>query len=189
MKRKIFTNIKRWLIEYGVDILDLILEPVDEMSRDTTIRYENFMHELNRHFSTAQFYKSNFNAHLPLLTVDVSNVGYSSQCYCEYLITFKFHWTTISADQELILENTPEGNLDLEDKVDRRLKAMMFSRSYIENEVVYRDIFQDLQKLPNFEDKICNVVSISDYPVTFEQVYDEINTISKQFKITVGECG
>ena len=43
MKRKIFTNIKRWLIEYGVDILDLILEPVDEMSRDTTIRYENFM--------------------------------------------------------------------------------------------------------------------------------------------------
>ena len=94
-----------------------------------------------------------------------------------------------SADQELILENTPEGNLDLEDKVDRRLKAMMFSRSYIENEVVYRDIFQDLQKLPNFEDKICNVVSISDYPVTFEQVDDEINTISKQFKITVGECG
>ena len=52
-----------------------------------------------------------------------------------------------------------------------------------------RRLNQDLQKLPNFEDKICNVVSISDYPVTFEQVDDEINTISKQFKITVGECG
>lgn len=188
MKRKVFTNIKRWLIEYGVDILDIILEPVDN-SRDTNVRYENFFHELNRHFSTAQFYKSNFNSHLPLLTVDVINIGYSSQCYCEYIIDFKYHWTTISADQERSYENTPEGLLEMEDKIDRLLRNMMYSRTIIDGEVAYRDIFKDLQKLPNFEDKICNVVSISDYPVNFDQVEDEINTISKQFKITVGECG
>lgn len=188
MRYLIFKNVKRWLIEYGIDLLDIILKPVDTSTRDTTKRYDNFMHELNRHFSSQAFYQSNFYAHLPLLTLQVHNIGYVSSCYCEYMLDFQYHWTTISAGQEKDLENTPEALYEMEDCISYLLSDMMSSKKYVDNTVVKRTVFTDLWDLPNFDGKLYNVSSIQEYPMQFIKVDKEINTISKQFKITIGEC-
>lgn len=189
MRHQIFANIKRWLMEYGVELLDHLIEPVDKTTLNTDERYHNFRHELNRHFSTAEFFQSNFEAHLPLLTVAIHNTGYSSQCYCEYLLVFKYHWQTISADGEGNPENTPEALMETIDAIGYHLSDMMKSTVYRDDRVVNRNLFTDMQRLPNFEYKMYNVVSIRELPTTFQEVDKEINTISKQFILTIGECG
>lgn len=176
-------------MEYGYQLLDHIIEPVDKTTFNTDERYHNFRHELNRHFSSDEFYLSNFESHLPLLTVGVHNVGYSSQCYCEYILDFKYHWQTISADGEGNPENTPEALMERIDAIGFHLSDMMKSTTIRDGVVVTRNLFQDLQRLPNFEYKMFNVVSVQEYPTSFNKVENEINSISKQFKLTIGECG
>lgn len=189
MRHQIFVNIKRWLMEYGIEILDHIIQPVDKTTRNTDNRYNNFRHELNRHFSSEEFYQSNFESHLPLLTVGIHNIGYSSQCYCEYMVVFKYHWQTISADGENTGENTPEALMETIDAIGYHLAQMMKSTEIVEGVVITRNLFKDLQKLPNFEYKMFNVAHIVEYPTMFTEVEKEINSISKQFKLTIGECG
>lgn len=176
-------------MEYGVELIDHLIEPIDKTTRNTDKRYNNFRHELNRHFSTDEFYLSNFESHLPLLTVGVHNIGYSSQCYCEYILDFKYHWQTISADGEGNPENTPESLLETIDAIGFHLSEMMKSTECIDGRVFTRNVFTDLQKLPNFEYKMFNVVSIIELPTQFDTVDKEINSISKKFKLTIGECG
>lgn len=187
MKYQIFLHIKRWLIEYGTDILDILLEPKDTTTLVHAERYENFLHELNRHFSTGTYYKSNFYSHLPLLTVQIHDVGYSSPCYHEYIIEFKYHWTTISADQEDNPENTPEAHLEEEDTICCLLDDMMKSQVIRDGRLVRRTLFTDLLRVKDFN-AMRNVASIEPYPCQFLLVENEINTISKQFKLTIGEC-
>lgn len=194
MRQQIFSNIKRWLIEYGIDILDIILEPTDRTSRVTTKRYDNFMHELNRHFSSHLYYQSNFYSHLPLLTLEITNVGSPNSCYCDYMLTFRYNWTTISADQENHMENTPEALMEMEDSIAYLLSKMMKSKILINNRVVTRTVFTDMLQIPGFEYKISNVASIEEYPHVMKQISvmasqnEEINTLTKQFRVTIGEC-
>lgn len=189
MRHIIFVNIKRWLMEYGIELLDHLLTPVDKTTNNTDERYDNFRHEFNRHFSSDEFYQSNFYSHLPLLTVGVHNIGYVSNCYCEYLLDFKFHWQTISLDGEISVENTPESLLETIDAIGYHLSSMMQSTELVDYIVTKRNLFTDLHKLPNFNHKIYNIVSILEYPTQFDRVDKEINSITKQFKLTIGECG
>lgn len=188
MRSLIFKNIKRWLIEYGIDILDLMLIPVNTSTLDTTRRYENFMHEFNRHFSSGTFYRSNFSSHLPLLTVQIHDVGYSSPCHKEYILDFHYHYQTISAGGENTGENTPEALYEVEDRVDRYLSRMMESKTVSGGFIRKRTLFKDMMLVPNFDGVIHNVSSIEEYPLVNKKVEHEVNTLYKQFKITIMEC-
>lgn len=192
MNYLLFLNVKRWLIEYGVDVLDLMIRPVNPDSDDPKVRYgENFMQELNLHFSTTEFFDNNFYSHLPLLKMNVHDLGYSSTCNHQYMIEFKYHFTTISARQEYIICNTPEQMLRLQDDLNSALSCMFESWVTLENgSQIKRTLFQDMCALEGFNGCINNVASIDKdtYPIVYEGTTDEVITLSKQFVITIGEC-
>lgn len=188
MKYLIFLNIKRWLLEYGIDLFDFMLKPDNTMTNDTTKRYNDFLHRFNRHFSSGVYYKSNFSSHLPLLTLQVHDLGYSTPCHREYMLDFKYHFTTISADTYTDYENTPEFLYETEDFVDKFLTNMMSSSVFRNGLLIHRTIFKDLFTLPNFDKTIENVSSIEEYPMEFLAVKEEVNSLVKQFKVTIGEC-
>lgn len=192
MKYLLFLNVKRWLIEYGVDVLDLLMNPIDLTTTNPKERYgENFMQELNLHFSTGEFYENNFYSHLPLLKMNVHDLGYSTTCNHQYMIEFTYHFTTVSAKQEYLICNTPEEMLRLEDDLDRYLSCMFESWVTLENgRQVKRTLFRDMCNLDGFDGCINNVVSIDGdtYPITYVGTTDEVITLNKQFIITIGEC-
>lgn len=192
MNYLIFLNVKRWLIEYGTDILDLLIKPVNPDSDIPKERYgDNFMQELNLHFSTTEFYENNFYSHLPLLKLNIHDLGYSSTCNHQYMLEFKYHFTTVSANQEYIICNTPEQMLRLQDRLNEALSCMLESWVFTDDgKQIKRTLFRDMCALEGFDGCINNVVSIdkSTYPITYEGTVDEVITLSKQFIITIGEC-
>lgn len=192
MRYLIFKNVKRWLIEYGVDVLDLLMNPANLETTSPKERYQDnlnsFFEELDRHFSYAPFYKGNFKSHLPILLVHVHDLGETSGCNHQYMLEFTYHYTTVSASQEYLICNTPEELLRLEDDLNCALTNMMHSVNLADFGTYSRTLFTDMQHVEGFNDVIKKVHRIQDYALEHISTIDEVHTLNKSFILTIGEC-
>lgn len=191
MRYIIFKNIKRWLIEYGVDVLDLVLNPKNLETVDPKKRYCNdlntFFDELNAHVSYTPYFGANFGSHLPLLQINIHDLG-EKGCDRQYMIEFLYHYTHISANQEYHICNTPEEILRLEDDLNCALEYMMKSCGIGKNGVYHRNIFSDMRNIEDFNDVIQTINYIESYPLERINTKEEVHTLNKSFILTIGEC-
>ena len=95
MRYQIYNNIKRYITEFGYDILDLLINPANPTTYIPMERYNEFGKQLKDHFNSQEVNKANFRKMLPLLTVNIHDVGSTKGCMHEYIVDFQYSFTTI----------------------------------------------------------------------------------------------
>lgn len=126
----LFRNMKRWLILYGIQLLDLLhpVENADEI--DPIKRYENLAALFDKHFNLMAYYGMQVEPHLPLILVSFTDLTGNS-CFPKYRVTFDVYFQTISPqdckDNEVIICNSPECILDYREKINQALCELMYN--------------------------------------------------------------
>lgn len=120
----IYRNIKRWLVTYGIELLDLIL-PIENPDETVPIhRYDDLLHEFDEHFNLLAYYSIQVEPHFPVILVSFKELTGNS-CFPKWRVIFDVYFQTVSPqdckDDEYFIGNTPEELLEYQLKVDEAL--------------------------------------------------------------------
>lgn len=177
---RLFQMVKRWLIEYDKDLLDIFLPIKDELGKTHFEKYgEDFFVELNKHFTTQIYAAQNFYEHLPLLVLNIHDLGEGqiNDCFHQYMLEFNYSFSSISLCQEKHLDNTPEGLYEFIDKVNCGLEYMM------------QVLPEQMEDIEDFHNLAYSIIALDIQPHKITDTSDEIITVNKQFIYTIKECG
>lgn len=193
MRYLIFMNIKRYLSEFGYEVLDFVVNPANPTSFIPKERYNNLGMVFKEHINNTEINKSNFRKMLPLLTINIHDLGTIKGCMHQYMVEFTYSFVTTSGDNPYCIRNNTEVILRHEDKFNCALNNMMFKKIYDDKgRLKTRNIFQFMcyvkDKIECFDGCICCVSSIQEDPLSVLSVEDEVITINKQYIIDIGEC-
>lgn len=193
MRYKIYNNIKQYIAEFGYEILDLLINPANPTSFIPMERYNEFGKQLDAHLNSTQINKTNFRKMLPLLNINIHDIGTTKGCMHEYIVDFQYSFSAISADQEYCTRITAESIFRQEDRFNCVLNEMMFKTTYDDKgRVATRNLFQYMcsikEQLKCFDNCLCCVSSVEEDPLENLNIEDEVITLHKQYKLRIGEC-
>lgn len=126
----IYMNMKRWLILYGIELLDLLFPIENDETDDPMKRYLNLTTLFDKHFNLLAYYQTQPVPDLPLILVSFDDLTGNS-CFAKIRVIFDVYFQTVSPadckDNRVNIINSPEAILGYKEQVNMALKNLLCS--------------------------------------------------------------